>query len=194
MTFRLPVPHPGAPDTRAAREAQAAVDDQKTPVIPIVQAMDGRLDERPEELDPAPGLRQGVTVRGRHREAANGVEEQIGDDTGAAALGQCLDELLRVRPVLVAVLREADGLLGSADGLEHRREQLVAVQENVHPVAADDRRLRVGLEGREERGLPEHQRRQLEMRVRTGTCGEARREEDGERDAPAPARRASRHH
>src|SRR5207237_10211882 len=91
-------------------------------------------------------------------------------------------------------------VLRPPERLEHGRKDRLAVEQQVGPVAPDDRGGRVGLEGREEGGLPEREGGQSYVRInaRTG-CGEKEDDEDGQerrRSAPgyqrAPCLRRSR--
>src|SRR2546421_6208251 len=74
-------------------------------------------------------------------------------DPGARALDQRLGELLADRAAPPDVALEGDGVLGAADRLEHRREDLVAVDELLHAVADQEARPEDRAHGAAELGV-----------------------------------------
>jgi hypothetical protein len=160
-------------------------------VVPVVRAVEGVGAERPEHDHLAAGRRHPLGELGRGRARAEAVEEDPGGDAGPAPLGHRVGEGPGDEPVLDVVLRVGDGAPGGADRIQLRGEDLLPVQQDPHAVAGLDGGGRVGLQRREEGGVPERQRGEAEVRRRAG----ARRGARGDRrDAQGDPRGAVRVH
>ena len=116
----------------------AAVRDQDAPMVAVVDAVEGERAERAEGRDLAARLGQALAVIGGHRDRADRVDQHVHLDARAAALGQRLRHIVGGLPVLEHVLGVVDRLARGPDGLELRREDLVAVQQDVDAVAAHE--------------------------------------------------------
>src|SRR5207247_2082701 len=126
----------------------------------------------------------------RHRQRADGVEQQIHGDAGPAALGQRVRDVPRGGSFLENVLRIVDGLSGALDGVQLGGKYLVPVQEDLHAVARDHRRAAIGGERRGKRGVARLERRKLQDGVmRRASGARAQGKGDGER-CPSYAREA----
>src|SRR5438445_732826 len=95
--------------------------------------------------------------------SAAGAGEHVGLDPGPTALGERGGDLVGLRAVFEDVLGVIDRPARLANHRELGREDLLAVQQDLHSVTADDGRPGVGAEGRRERRLLDVERRQLEM-------------------------------
>jgi hypothetical protein len=100
----------------------------------------------------------------RHGERADGVQEHVDLNTGAAARRERRRDFLGGLAVLEDVLRIVDRSPGAPDHRQLGREDPLAVEQDVHAVARDHRSSRVSAERRRERGLPRLEMRQLEVR------------------------------
>jgi hypothetical protein len=175
-----PVAHPLAADAGPAREADAAVHDEDATVIALVVTADDVLAQRPEPREVAARHPHEVEVLGGNGQRAERVEEDVDADAGATALGHRLRDVASHRPFLVVVLRVGDRALGRADAGQHRREDVLTVQQDLGGVAADDRRAGVRLQRGEERRLAQHQRRQRDVRLHAGAARRGGQAQDGD--------------
>ena len=119
-------------------------------------------------------------------DGADGVEEDEDGDADTGPFRQGLGDPLGDFAVLVRVLGVGDRPLGRADGFQHGREDLIPVQQQVDAVATHDRRLRVRLERRKERGLAQLEGRQGDVH-RDGGATDSQGADQGQRggaDAP----------
>ena len=163
VSFLAPVTAPLAADARAARHANHAVDHEDAAMIAIVHPIDGERAQRPEALDPAADAFHRLAKLRGHRQRAHGVEQHVDLDAGRATLGQRPGDLLGGLAVLEDVLGVVDGATRAANQRDLRRKDLLAVQQDLHAVAADDSRARVRAERGRERRLLDVERRQLEV-------------------------------
>ncbi len=92
---------------------------------------------------------------GRRTPRTVAVEKNMRRDSGAAAFGKSPRQVMRDRTILVQVLRKRDRRPGGSDVAQHRRKGFVAVEQNFDAVAADDRRIGIGLDGWEKRRFAE---------------------------------------
>jgi hypothetical protein len=120
--------------------------------------------QRPERGDLAPRLSHRLAIRRRHREGPEAVQQDVAADPGPAALRERRGDLLTDRAFLVKILGVTDRPARGANGFQLRREDLIAVQEQAHVVAAVGRG-RVGLDGRKERRRFRRQLREREVRL-----------------------------
>ncbi len=132
-------------------------------MVPLVHALERPGPERPVEHDLAAGLLHLLAILRGNREGAHRVEQHVHRDAGPAPLGQGLRGLGRGRAFLEDVLGVGDALAGGADGRDLGREDLIAVQQHLDPVAADDGVAGVGHHGGPEGRLPHLERRQLQV-------------------------------
>src|SRR4029453_13458339 len=135
-------------DPGPAGHADDAVHDEDPAMISVVDPIEGEGTQRPVVLHAAPGLGHRVAMLGGHGERPHGVEKYVDLDAGAAAFRERLANLLGRLAILEDVLGVVDASPGAADNRELRREDLLAVEQNVDTVAADDRGSRIAAERR----------------------------------------------
>jgi hypothetical protein len=150
---RAAVTRPLLAHARAAREADAPVDDEDAPVIAMVDPLDRqRIDGMVGGHVTARVLHQ-LPVLLRHAVATDGVQQHVDAHTGTAAPGQSLGHVARDVTFLIDEVGEGDRRLRLADRGEHRRKDLVTVQEDLRAVARHQRRVGMRLERADEGGL-----------------------------------------
>ena len=142
----LGVTGPLGRDADTAGEAELAVDDEQLAVGAVVEAAEMGPARRVIAADLAAGVGDFGDERFVHLGAADPVEQHVHLDTGTGPLGERGGELAAdvARPVDVRL--EGDGLPGTANGSQHRREDLVAVEEHAVAVPAHHRRPKQGTE------------------------------------------------
>ena len=127
-------------NAHAAGEAQAPVHHQQLAVGAVVHLP----PVAKARLVKAHALHAGrlhlVHQRRVHLQAAHPVQQHMHLHAGAGALGECVDELAADAPRPVDVGLKGDRRLGRADGRQHGREDLVAVEQRLHLVARHDLR------------------------------------------------------
>jgi len=106
------------------------------------------------------------------------LHQHVDLDPCATALGEGLGGVGRGRAFLEDVLRVGDALARGADEVELGREDLVAVQQHVDAVPADDRAARVPDQGGPERRLRDPEVGDLQMGL--DVPASARQEEGGQ--------------
>jgi hypothetical protein len=172
--FLATVAGPLVADAGAAREADATVDDEDAPVIPVVDPRDRQRVERVIAGHMAAGLLHQLPILARHARAADGVEQHVDADARAAALRERVGHVARDVAFLVDEAGERDRRLRVADRGEHRREDLVAVQQHLCAVALHELRVRVRLDGADARQSTPVPSRVHALRTRVpegqGTC------------------------
>ena len=136
----LRVAHPLVGDADAAGECDPAVDHQQLAMGAIVEAVQVIPLQWTVLLDVDATILHFLQQVVLHLDAAGPVDGDVDLDPCLRALLQCIGELLADLPRPVDVRLEGDGLLRTADRLQHRREDLVAVVEVDHMVAGDDAR------------------------------------------------------
>jgi len=141
------VPGPLVADAGAAGEPDPAIHDEDAAMVAVIDPPDRERPDRMVAREVAARHRQGPAERLRHAAGADGVHEDVDADAGPTALGQRLDHLAGDLAILVREVGEGDGRAGAADRRQHRRKDLVAVDEHVGAVALDQARQRVGLDG-----------------------------------------------
>ena len=121
-----------------AGEGDAPVHHQQLAVGAVVHAAQVVPVQGAVALHLRAGVLHQVDEFGFHLQAAHPVEQHRHLHASLGALGQCLGQFLAdvARPVDVGL--EGDGLLRRADGAQHGGEDLVAVLQIEHAVAADD--------------------------------------------------------
>jgi hypothetical protein len=182
VSFATPVARPLLADAGAAREPDAAVDDEDTSMVAVVDAPDRERPDRVIAREGAAGGSEGPGEWLRHPAGADGVHEHVDADAGPAALGQRLDDLAGDVTVLPREVRERDGRARPADRRQHRGEDLVAVDEHRGAIAVDEARQRVGLDGPDEGGVADrHVRRDV-----VGPAQRTARQGDAEREGGEP--------
>lgn len=136
----LGVAVPQVGDSDSAAKACPAIHDQHLAVGPVVHARQVVPVRLVKFLDShAAGLHL-VQQRCFHLPAADPVQKDMNLDAGARALRERVGELLpgRARPVDIGL--ESDAVARAPDGLQHRGENAVAVQQHLESVAGHDRR------------------------------------------------------
>ena len=147
------VPRPLVTDAGAAGEADAAVDDQDAAVIAMVEALERERVDRVVAGEVTAVSAQQLAKRLGHLVGADRVHQDVDADAGPAALGQRLGHLARDLAVFVDEVGEGDGRAGGVDRGQHRRKDLLAVEQHLGAVTPDEARHRVGLHGPDEGGL-----------------------------------------
>ena len=131
---------PWGGDAHSAREPDAAVHDQQLAVRSVVHAR----QMRPMRRVKAPDLnaRSGHLIDHRrvHPGTAQPVQQDVALHPASCGTGQRARKLLAdgARPVDAGL--EGDRVLCIVDGLEHRREDLVTVQQDFCRISVDERR------------------------------------------------------
>jgi hypothetical protein len=118
-------PHVG--DADATGEADAAVGDEDFAVSAVVEAAEVGPVARPEPADGGAGALELPDEARIHGSAADGIDEQAHAHPGLSARGQGGGQLGGDLPAPKDVGEKFDVMLGSSDGLEHGREDFVAV-------------------------------------------------------------------
>ena len=163
LAFRPAIAAPLAARAGSPRDADPPVRHEDAAMIAVVGGVERERPERAERLDAAPRLGHDLALPGGHRHRADGVDQDIDLDAGPAALGQRARHVVGGLTFLEDVLGVVDRLRRVLDELELRREDLVAVQEDVDPIARHDGGLGIAgdrggecrvadLEGRAESG------------------------------------------
>ena len=132
----LRVPEPVIADARAARERHFPVDDENLAVRPIREVVERIPARLAEAADARAGAAQLLDVILRHARRPEGIDNEIHLHAAACGRHERRGELLRDRAFFVDVGLERDAALCLTDGVEHRREELVAVGEQRVRVAA----------------------------------------------------------
>ena len=153
-------------------------------MVPEIDAVEGEGAQRPICLDAAAGFCHRGAMLGRHSERAHRVEQHADLHTRTAALRERARDVPRRLAVLEDVLGVGDRPPGFTDGGQLGRKDLLAVQEDAHPVAADHAGPGVSAESRRERGLRHVERGKLEV----GRDTRARGHEDEHEGESEPCR------
>src|SRR5688500_3309177 len=146
----LRVALPVVGDARAAGESNPAVDDERLPVGPVVEAANRIPAHRvvPGELATA-GL-ECLQDFGANRRRPHGIEQELDGDAGAPAIRERARELEADLTVPVDVALDGDRHLRLADGIEHGRIELVPVVEQRDRVAGRELDPRQPADGTDE--------------------------------------------
>ncbi len=81
------------------------------------------------------------------------IDQNLHLHAGAAAFGESLGKLVGDRAALIKILSISDAFAGAADRLKHCRKYLLPVEQEIHSIASDNRRVGMRGYGRKERRL-----------------------------------------
>ena len=122
-------------DSHPAGKANPAVDDQHPAVAAVRHPAQQVRLRRAEADDVGAALAQLADQTGSHLRGADGIEQHPAGDPGPRPLEHRLGDLVGDLAAPVDVGLEVDRLLGAADRLEDRGEDLLSVEQHLHPVA-----------------------------------------------------------
>jgi hypothetical protein len=165
VPFRSPVAHPFRADAGSAGEPDPPVDDEDASVIALVRPpeADGgeqaQRTQRPERGDLAACARHRVPVLWRHLAGPETVQQDVSADACPAAIGERVRDLAADGALHVEILSVRDRLARRPNRRQLSGEDLIAIQQHVHGIAAADRRL----EGRNERTVCGRQLRKRDV-------------------------------
>jgi hypothetical protein len=126
-------------DADAPGERHLLVADQHLAVAAAVGLPEPGLVDGAEPLDLGPGRHHPVDEVAVHADGADGVEDHANPHAGRGPVGEEAGQLGTDRSLPVDEGQEVDRGRGLLDGLEHGREDPVAVAEDVDPVALGGR-------------------------------------------------------
>ena len=127
MVLVLRISEPDIRYGHAAGEPDLAVYDDRAAMVPPVKTRQFAELGRPEFLDFAAGLYQRFEVCVRHIDAAETVQQHAHGDAFALFFFERCEQLIAERAFRPDVHRKVDGALCAANGVEQRRNKLVAV-------------------------------------------------------------------
>ena len=136
----LSVSEPLIADAGSAGEADAAVDDEEAPMRAVIQPGERVPGERVVALDLRARLLHALQILVVDSAAARPVEQDVDLHAGSRPFGEGLGELLPHLSRPVDVVLERDGPLRPPNGFEHRRKDLISVEELDHVVPVEQRR------------------------------------------------------
>ena len=151
----LRVAAPVIGDACSAGEADAAIDEQGLAMRPVVEAPQRVPVNGVEPGQLAPARLEHLEDVGPDRRGTDGIEQDLHRDAGARPLGQRVREHQADVAGPVDVRLDRHRPLGRADGVEHRRVELVAVVEHADPVTANERGPGRALDAVDERLRPD---------------------------------------
>ena len=134
----LRVSEPEVGHAHTAGEPDFPVDDENLPMRPVVQLLEGVPMRRVEVDDVAASLTEALDVILVHLARADGVDDDPDVDAARRGALERVGEPVGDLAFLVDVGLEAHAMARAVDGLEHRREHLIAVDEHVVLVADDE--------------------------------------------------------
>jgi hypothetical protein len=165
LSLAAAIAHPLGAGAGPPGEAHLPIHHQNTAMIAIVRLVHRPRAQRAEGRDLAAGPFQRLSQLGRHLEGAEAVEEHVSAEARPAPLTDGFHEGHRRRPVFVEVLRIGDGALSTANGGELGGEDLIAVEQKVHPIPRAHRGRRVRLHGGNKRRIGHRHLRNCEVRL-----------------------------
>ena len=133
------VSQPVVGDSGAARECDAAVDDQGFPMVAPVRAMQRVPVDRPKPCNFAAASRQNLKYLASERGRTDGIEEKFDANPFPGLNGKCFGEPASHLAIPEDVLFHRDRKASRLDCLQHSRIELIPVVVNPDAVTSHQR-------------------------------------------------------